>query len=157
MLQDVCVRRLYEMFVITAKGKIDNASASCAWRSCTGIARQVKTSCACSNKNACGNSIVVSFQVSAIGGKPTREESRGAITTIHWSASRRAKLTQHSAYVPLLGSGTYWPRWKSSACSRRNRSTRWVKNNFSRPSGHNCTSSPGVAAPVDLSRSRRRM
>src|SRR6266481_337303 len=57
-------------FVITANGKIDIASASFTRRSCTGIGRQVKRSCACANGSVSGSSTIVSFQLSPIGGKP---------------------------------------------------------------------------------------
>src|SRR6266480_653358 len=118
-MHDGAQRRGYR-FVITAKGKTDNPSAAFNRQPSKRIGRQVKRSCACASESVSGNSIVVSFHRSPIGGKPMREESRGAITTIHLSPSERAKLTQHSINVPLGVRGRYSPRWKSSKCSRRN-------------------------------------
>src|SRR6266478_7046547 len=92
-------------FVISAKGEIDNASVSFTFRLRRGTGRHVKRSCAPFSENVSGNSIVVSCHRSPIGGKPTREDSRGAITTIHLSARCRAKLKQHSAKLPLAQSG----------------------------------------------------
>ena len=40
------------------------------------------------------------------GGKPTREERRGARATSHWLSYSRAKAMQESANVPLIVSGT---------------------------------------------------
>ena len=144
-------------FVTAAKGRIDNASASFTFRLRRGTGRHVKRSCAPFSENVSGNSIVVSCHRSRIGGKPTREDSRGAITTIHLSARYRAKLKQHSAKVPLAQSGRYSPRWKRSGYWRRNRSSRWVRNNLIRPSGQVCINSPGVAVANVSSISRRRL
>jgi len=47
--------------------QIDIASASFTRRSCTGIGRQVKRSCACANGSVSGMSTSVSFQLSPIG------------------------------------------------------------------------------------------
>src|SRR5439155_11929466 len=144
-------------FVITPKGSTDNASVSFTRRCFRGIGRHVNRSCALLNESVSGNSTTASFHNSPIGGKPTREESRGEITTIHLSARLRTKLTQHSENVPLARSGRYSPRWKRSACSWRNRNTRWVRNNFIRPSGHVCINSSGVALGNASSISRRRL
>ena len=144
-------------FVIAANGKIDNASASFTRRSCTETGRQVKRSCACANESVSGISSVVSCQASAIGGKPTREESRGAITAIHWSPSCRAKLTQDSANTQSGVSGRYSPCWKSSTCARRNCNTRCVRSILMRPSAQLRTRSWGLAVASDSSISRRRL
>src|SRR5207245_5917001 len=143
-------------FVITAKGRMDNASASYTGRAWRGRGRKVKKSWALLIESVSGNSIIVSFHNSPIGGNPTREESRGAITTIHFSAKRRAKLTQHSANVPLARIGRYSLCWKISACPQRKRRTRWVRNNFIRPSGHVCVSASGVVRVNAPSIPRRR-
>ena len=141
-----CVaQRTCYRFVITAKGKTDNASASFTRRSCAGTGRHVKRSCACSSESVSGISSVVSCQISAIGGKPTREESRGAMTTIHWSPSCRAKLTQHSANAPPGVRGRYSPCWKSATCSRRNCNTRCVRSILMRPSVQLRTRSSGMS------------
>src|SRR6266480_3767809 len=109
-MHDGAQRRGYR-FVITAKGKTDNPSAAFNRRPSKRIGRQVKRSCACSSESVSGNSIVVSFHRSPTGGNPMREESRGAITTIHLPVDERAKLTQLSPKAPLATSGRYSPRW----------------------------------------------
>src|SRR5436309_12426708 len=95
---DYAPRHRYR-FVITANGRMDNASATLTSRCRRGIGRHVNRSCPPLSESVSRNSIAVSFHSSPMGGKPTREDSRGAITTIHLFTSRRAKLTQQSANV----------------------------------------------------------